>query len=105
MKHQCTDAAEQAGASSSTSGGAPVNSGVPDDEDMDALVARVLGNSDPHICLGLHPAFSPLETCRKRYYQLAKKLHPDKTTHPRGVEAFRAVDAAWRTLQARLGPQ
>ena len=111
MRQQCTDAAE-AGDAARASTGAPapngVTSGAPDDDDdaVDALVRRALGSADAHVCLGLHPVFSQaFDMCRKRYLQLAKKLHPDKTTHPQGAEAFCAVEAAWRVLQARLAPQ
>ena len=48
--------------------------------------------------LGLEPA-AAVETARKRYLALARRLHPDKASHARAAEAFAAVESAW----ARLG--
>ena len=53
---------------------------------------------EPRQLLGVSPS-APRDTCRKRYLALALRLHPDKTSHPRAAEAFRALEAAFRTFE------
>ncbi|EOD19075.1 hypothetical protein EMIHUDRAFT_243301 [Emiliania huxleyi CCMP1516] len=38
------------------------------------------------------------EACRKRYLALALRVHPDKTSEPRAQEAFKALEAAFRSI-------
>jgi curved DNA-binding protein CbpA len=40
----------------------------------------------------------PAERVRKRYLQLAKRLHPDKSTDARAPEAFAALEHAHGVL-------
>ena len=65
---------------------------------VESLVGRCLRTKEPRGCLGL-PASAPREACRKRYLQLALRLHPDKTAHARAGEAFRAVEDAFRAIE------
>jgi len=91
MRQQCTpEAASRAAAAGEALQG------------LDAVCAHVLSSRDPLTVLGVPLVGVSLEACRKRYHQLAKALHPDKTNHPRGAEAFRAVESAWRTIQAQM---
>ena len=52
--------------------------------------------------LGLSPGTAP-EHMRRRFRQLAVRLHPDKQQaqehHPQATEAFRRVQAAYSSLQ------
>ena len=73
------------------------------DGPIDDLVAMVLAGAaptlDPSSCLGLPPA-SGREQARKRYRQLALRLHPDKCDHPSADEAFKRIEEAWRFIEA-----
>ena len=69
-----------------------------DQATIEALVARALGDTDPFTRLWL-PACTSREGCRKRYLQLARRLHPDKTAHPQASAAFRAVEEAFRLIE------
>ena len=76
------------------------------DAPIDAVVAMVLAGGaaaptlEPWSCLGLPPS-AGREHSRKRYLQLVLRLHPDKCVHARADEAFKRVEAAWRTIEAR----
>ena len=74
------------------------------DGPIDDLVAMVLAGAaptiDPSSCLGLPPA-SGREQARKRYRQLALRLHPDKCGHPSADEAFKRIEEAWRFIEVR----
>jgi len=61
---------------------------------MDALVQQVLGEGCSFRRLGLEPG-APPEAVRKRYLQLALRMHPDKASHPRAQEAFTALEGAY----------
>ena len=73
-------------------------------EGLDALTTRALAlhalrhEGCPHRCLGLAPNAQAL-TVRKRYLELARRLHPNKTEHPLASQAFAAVEAAFREMQ------
>lgn len=63
------------------------------------LVERVLlhKHNPPH-CLGLRHNTSSA-VVRRRYLQLALRLHPDKSDHVRASEAFTAIDDAFKSLR------
>jgi hypothetical protein len=68
------------------------------DPPLGELVAQVLRDrADPSRCLGLPPD-APAERVRKRYLQLAKRLHPDKSIDARAPEAFAALEHAYGVL-------
>lgn len=67
---------------------------------LDSLVDHVLRSNttaNAYACLGLTSGASPA-TLRKRYLDLALRLHPDKAEHPRAREAFAIMDDAFRRL-------
>lgn len=45
--------------------------------------------------LGLPPG-APRDACRKRYLVLALRLHPDKASHPKAGEAFKALEEVFQ---------
>ena len=53
----------------------------------------------PYHCIGVlqHQPMQPTEL-RKRYLQLARRLHPDKNGHPQAQEAFRVMCEAFRQV-------
>ena len=66
-----------------------------------ALVSQVLQlQSCPWSCLGL-PRRTPAELARKRYLQLALRLHPDKCKHRQARTAFVAAERAYRSICRR----
>ena len=66
--------------------------------DEDALIAQVLQlQSCPFSCLGLARR-TPVEAARKRYLQLALRLHPDKCGHREARVAFAAAGRAYRLI-------
>ena len=70
---------------------------------LQKLSARILSyRSNPYRCLGL-PAGATKETARKHYLALAKRIHPDKTSHPRASEAFDAMKSAFRIISGTPG--
>ena len=76
----------------------------PDSASTDELVAQALRGSCPWGKLGLAP-HSAREACHRRYLALALRLHPDydpdkASGHPRALEAFSAVDAAFRAIES-----
>ena len=63
---------------------------------VDALIAHVLqARVCPYRCLGLGRTAQRRQV-RLRHRELALRLHPDKTTHPRAATAFCAVQQALR---------
>ena len=68
---------------------------------MDALVQQVLGEGCSFRRLGLEPG-APPEAVRKRYLQLALRMHPDKASHPRAQEAFTALESAYSAAHPGL---
>ena len=92
------------GAAAAAAGNAAARAPLVDaDGPIDDLVAMVLAGAaptlDPSSCLGLPPA-SGREQARKRYRQLALRLHPDKCDHPSADEAFKRIEEAWRFIEA-----
>ena len=86
------------GCDGASEGGAPCS----EEGSVDDAIARVVAAapSCPYKCLGV-PVHASREMCRRSYLQLALKLHPDKCSHPRAKEAFSAVEAAFRSVEAR----
>ncbi len=58
--------------------------------------------ADAYELLGIAPEASAAEV-KKRYWRLSLLIHPDKCGHARANDAFQAVSAAAKALQAR-GP-
>ena len=74
-----------------------------DEKDEGALVRRVLSLTHcPYACLGV-PVHSSREACRKRFLQLALRLHPDKAQHPKARDAFTAAERAFRSIETQSG--
>ena len=72
------------------------------DGPMDALVRQVLAEGGCSFRrLGLEPG-APPEAVRKRYLQLALRMHPDKASHARAQEAFTALESAYSAAHAGL---
>ena len=72
------------------------------DGPMDALVRQVLAEGGCSFRrLGLEPG-APPEAVRKRYLQLALRMHPDKASHARAQEAFTALEGAYSAAYAGL---
>ena len=70
---------------------------------LGGLVERVLKHKhSPLACLGLPPTTAP-PAVRRRYLQLALRLHPDKADHAQAREAFTAVDTSFRHLRPQRG--
>ena len=68
------------------------------DIDSAAAVEHVLSfGHAPHYCLGL-PASASAEDIRKQYKQLALRMHPDKSEHPKAREAFNAIHKAYDAI-------
>ena len=67
-------------------------------QSIDSIVASCLRGDGPQELLRL-PRSASRQACRMRYLQLALRLHPDKTSHPRAGDAFRAVEEAFRALE------
>ena len=51
----------------------------------------------PHYCLGL-PASASADDIRKQYKQLALRMHPDKSEHPKARDAFNAIHKAYDAI-------
>ena len=69
---------------------------------MEALVRQVLAEGGcSFLRLGLEPG-APPEAVRKRYLQLALRMHPDKASHARAQEAFTALESAYSAAHAGL---
>ena len=63
--------------------------------DMAAAVEHVLKwKGQALYCLGL-PLGAQADNVRKQYKQLALRLHPDKSEHPKAREAFDAIHTAF----------
>ena len=76
----------------------PKAAGV-DELDTSFLVEHALAHTArPYRCLGLPIGAAP-ELVRKRYIELAKRLHPDKAgPHPQAQAAFTVVKAAFNRI-------
>ena len=81
----------------------PAETGMPCDElvalPTDVLVLHCVRHVGcPHRCLGVAPnALAP--AVRKRFLALARRVHPDKASHPSAGEAFAAVEEAFHSMQ------
>ena len=78
------------------------NKAIETPEDEAALVSQVLKlRNFPYNCLGLVARETTREAVRKRYLQLALRLHPDKCSHSQASLAFAAVERAYKASVAR----
>lgn len=75
---------------------------------VEAECARILKcplGAPPLDVLGLRPCLRPgVDAVRKRFRQLAMRLHPDKCDLPGSTEAFKRVNAAFRQLDGGRSP-
>lgn len=51
-----------------------------------------------YLTLGVHPSASD-QTLRKKFRDVSKKLHPDKSSHPADTELFQRITAANARIQ------
>ena len=72
--------------------------------DLHHLVAHMLSHRlNPYRCAGLSQRERlPQAELRKRYLQLARRLHPDKNHHPQAQEAFNVMCESFRQV-SRIG--
>jgi len=90
-------AAVTAGRGGAVRGGAPPRGGRPAALDAGAEIPRVLAAQNYYAVLGV-PLDATGGAVKRRYYALARALHPDKCRVPMGGEAMRDVAMAYTTL-------